>query len=85
MPALEGVRVQHDGFWLLRETRKLPAAEGGHIPFAALTAHASAVTRDQVLAAGFRLHIAKPADRAELVQAVRTLAPGGARRGHDRR
>jgi CheY-like chemotaxis protein len=41
---------------------------------AALTAHASAATRDQVLAAGFALHITKPADPKQLAKAVRSLA-----------
>jgi CheY-like chemotaxis protein len=71
---------QRDGFWLLRAVRTLPPAQGGQIPFAALTAHASAATRDEVVAAGFRLHVTKPADPAALVKAVRTLADA-ARRG----
>jgi CheY-like chemotaxis protein len=65
---------EQDGFWLLRESRMLSRAQGGPLPFAALTAHASAGTRDEVLAAGFRLHITKPAGPAELVKAVRMLA-----------
>jgi CheY-like chemotaxis protein len=59
----------HDGFWLLRAMR----SEGRQTPMAALTAHASAATRAEVLAAGFQLHITKPADRETLVDAVREL------------
>jgi CheY-like chemotaxis protein len=64
----------HDGYWLLRQVRALPVEHGRDTPVAALTAHASAATRDQVLAAGFGLHITKPADPKQLVKAVRNLA-----------
>src|SRR5688572_17989419 len=59
----EGARTQHGA--------------AGATPVAALTAHASAATRDQVLAAGFQIHITKPADPGQLVKAVQTLARGG--------
>ena len=60
----------HDGFWLLRKMR----ANGARgTPVAALTAHASAATRAEVLAAGFSLHVTKPADCETLVEAVRTM------------
>lgn len=65
---------EHDGYWLLRQLRALPTGAGGQTPIAALTAHASAATRDQVMAAGFALHITKPADPVQLVKAVRALA-----------
>ena len=70
----------HDGYWFLRSVRTLPAASGGATPVAALTAHASAATRDQVVAAGFQLHLTKPADPAALVRAVKMLAKGPGRR-----
>jgi CheY-like chemotaxis protein len=65
---------EHDGFWLLRSLRALPAKQGGTIPVAALTAHASAATTKEVLRAGFRLHIKKPADPEQLAKAVTSLA-----------
>jgi CheY-like chemotaxis protein len=58
------------------------------VPFAALTAHASAATRQQVLAAGFAGHVTKPADPDTLVGAILELTgrhrgpagrPGGER------
>ena len=60
-----------DGFWLLRAMRQ--TASPRDIPVAALTAHASAATREAVLAAGFSLHVTKPADREVLVGAVSQL------------
>jgi CheY-like chemotaxis protein len=72
---------ERDGFWLLRCLRALPADGGGQTPIAALTAHASAATRADVLAAGFQMHITKPADPAHLVDAVKTLAQRTTRDG----
>lgn len=68
---------ERDGLWLLRAVRALPG--GRDIPMAALTAHASAATRDEVLRAGFRLHLTKPADPQTLTKAIRTLVRGGKR------
>jgi two-component system, chemotaxis family, CheB/CheR fusion protein len=53
---------EHDGYWLLRRLRALSAGEGGEIPVAALTAHASEAARKEVLAAGFQAHLVKPTD-----------------------
>jgi PAS domain S-box-containing protein len=51
-----------DGFMLLRRVR-----EAGHqVPAIAVTAHSSVEDRSRVLAAGFRLHVPKPVDVAEL-------------------
>jgi CheY-like chemotaxis protein len=66
---------ERDGLWLVRKVRALPGGRG--IPMAALTAHASAATRDQVLRAGFRLHLTKPADPQTLTKAVKRLLQGG--------
>jgi CheY-like chemotaxis protein len=62
----------HDGFWFLGELRK--TTMGRDVPAGALTAHASAATRDEVLAAGFLVHVTKPADPQTLAAAVRELA-----------
>ena len=61
---------EHDGFWLLQKVREMEGGPG--IPIAALTAHASAATRLEVLRAGFQLHLTKPAD----MDAVMDLAAG---------
>jgi signal transduction histidine kinase/ActR/RegA family two-component response regulator len=67
-----------DGYSLLRRVRERPAAEGGQVPAAALTAHASAEDRARSLAAGFQMHLAKPV-------AAGTLAWATARLGQTRR
>jgi PAS domain S-box-containing protein len=63
-----------DGFELMRKIRALGEAEGGRTPAAALTAYARPEDREQALAAGYQLHIAKPADPAELARLVAGLA-----------
>jgi signal transduction histidine kinase len=65
-----------DGYALLRQVRALPAARGGALPAAALTAYARAEDRARALAAGFQIHLAKPVDPPELVAAVAGLAAG---------
>ncbi|MCA1632966.1 MAG: CHASE domain-containing protein [Acidobacteria bacterium] len=62
-----------DGYELMRRIRALDAAEGGATPAAALTAYARPEDRAQALAAGYQLHIAKPADPAELAALVASL------------
>ena len=62
-----------DGYELMRRIRALDIAEGGSTPAAALTAYARPEDRAQALAAGYQLHIAKPADPAELAARVAGL------------
>lgn len=59
-----------DGYALIRKLRSLPSDQGGQIPAIALTAYAAETTQQHVFAAGFQLHIAKPADPAKLVAAI---------------
>jgi PAS domain S-box-containing protein len=61
-----------DGYALIRELRERPEARA--IPAAALTAYAHADDRDQAIAAGYQLHVAKPIEPAELVAVVASLA-----------
>ncbi|HEV8246778.1 MAG TPA: ATP-binding protein, partial [Polyangiaceae bacterium] len=61
------------GFDLIRRVRALPPENGGSIPAAALTAYASAEDRRRVLQAGFMMHVPKPVDPDELLQAVSVL------------
>jgi CheY-like chemotaxis protein len=80
---------ERDGFWLLRQVRALAPSPAAGVPFAAVTAHASAGTREEVLAAGFAVHVPKPADPDTLVSAViqltgRRSAPGERRGGEPR-
>lgn len=61
-----------DGHALIRRIR---AAEGDpSLPAVAVTAFARREDRDRALDAGFDLHMAKPVEPAELVDAVATLA-----------
>ncbi|HXM38219.1 MAG TPA: chemotaxis protein CheB [Gemmatimonadales bacterium] len=62
-----------DGHSLIRRIRELGPARGGDVRALALTAMASAKDRDQALAAGFNMHLAKPIGFAELAEALLTL------------
>ena len=62
-----------DGFSFLRRVRARPARRGGDIPAIALTAYASAADRDAALAAGYRAHVAKPFEPADVVRLVHHL------------
>jgi CheY-like chemotaxis protein len=53
--------------------RAMGRERGGGTPAIALTAYARAEDRRRALMAGFQLHVAKPADPAEVVYAVATL------------
>jgi PAS domain S-box-containing protein len=63
-----------DGYALIREIRKLPAAQGGNTPAIALTAYTRTEDRIKAIAAGFQMHISKPADAVELMTMVASLA-----------
>jgi signal transduction histidine kinase/ActR/RegA family two-component response regulator len=63
-----------DGYSLLRRVRGRPPGEGGQVPAAALTAHASTEDRARALAAGFQMHLAKPVTAGTLAWATARLA-----------
>jgi len=63
-----------DGHEFIRKVRALEADSGGRIPALALTAYAGPGDRRMALAAGFDLHVPKPAEPAELVAKVAALA-----------
>ncbi|AFY41166.1 ATP-binding protein [Nostoc sp. PCC 7107] len=62
-----------DGYALIRKLRSQPTNQGGKIPAIALTAYAAEATQQLVFAAGFQLHIAKPADPVKLIAAIAGL------------
>jgi CheY-like chemotaxis protein len=68
-----------DGYEFMRRVRALEAERGVRIPALALTAYAGPEDRRKALAAGFDLHLAKPAAPAELVAKVAALAGPRAR------
>jgi PAS domain S-box-containing protein len=70
-----------DGFALIRKVRQLPAVRGGKIPAAALTAYTQAEDREQVLGAGFSVHVTKPIEPTALLAVVVDLARARARGG----
>ena len=59
-----------DGFELIRRVRHLHDPQLRATPAIALTAYARAEDRVKALESGFEMHLAKPADPAELVAAV---------------
>jgi len=63
-----------DGYALIRTIRERHANAGAGIPAAALTAYARSEDRLRALAAGFQMHVSKPVQPEELVNAVATLA-----------
>ena len=65
-----------DGYWLIKQIRSMTASRGGTIPAVALTAHASKATQEAVLAAGYQLRIAKPADPDALLAHLQAVLAG---------
>lgn len=63
-----------DGYALIREIRALPADKGGRVPAIALTAYTRTEDRIKAISAGFQMHLSKPADGAELMTMVASLA-----------
>jgi diguanylate cyclase len=58
-----------DGYWLIREVRRLPDARFSSIPLVAVTAFGQH-SRARALAAGFADHLQKPVDPEVLCRAV---------------
>ena len=63
-----------DGYDLIREVRRLPAAMGGKIAAIALTAYTRIEDRLQALRAGYDMHVPKPVELAELVAVAASVA-----------
>lgn len=64
----------NDGYDLIREIRRRSVEQGGQVPAIALTAYTRTEDRIRAIAAGFQMHISKPADSVELVTMVASLA-----------
>ena len=62
-----------DGYKLMQQIRSLSPEQGGNVPAIALTAYAGDLNQQQALAAGFQLHLSKPIDLEQLVDAISTL------------
>jgi hypothetical protein len=59
-----------DGYSLIQEIRAKPPEQLGNLPAIALTAYASEKDQEQVLAAGFQKHLAKPIEPDRLLAAI---------------
>lgn len=59
-----------DGYWLIREVRRLPDTRFSSIPLLAVTAFGREHSRARVLAAGFVDHLQKPVDPEVLCRAI---------------
>ena len=62
-----------NGYELIRQIRALSPEDGGQIPAAALTAYARDDDRQEAIAAGFQIHVAKPIESAQLAAIVAAL------------
>ena len=62
-----------DGYSLVRRVRALSAAEGGRTPAVALTAYARAEDAQRAFAAGYQMHVPKPAPPEKLLNVVANL------------
>jgi len=63
-----------DGYSFIRTLRQLPSDRGGQTPAIALTAYAREEDRLRTLTAGFQLHLTKPVEPRQLVEAIAHLA-----------
>lgn len=64
---------EEDGYSLIARIRSLPAEKGGNIPALALSAFASAESKQKAYEAGFTGYLTKPFDPESTVQQVYTL------------
>jgi PAS domain S-box-containing protein len=71
-----------DGFELIAQVRGHPDESLRNVPAAALTAYARSEDRTRALESGFQMHLAKPIDPAELMDAVAALVRSVPRDGH---
>ena len=62
-----------DGYWLIREVRKLSPDQGGDVPAAAFTGLTTAEDRLATLRAGFQYYVPKPVALSLLAKVVALL------------
>jgi signal transduction histidine kinase/ActR/RegA family two-component response regulator len=73
---------EEDGYVLIKKIRARGVDQSGNIPAAALTAYATTDDRVSILAAGFQMYLAKPAEPSELIAVVASLAARRRREGN---
>lgn len=64
---------EEDGYALIRQVRDLLPEQGGSVRSIALTAFGHKEDRERALSAGFQVHVAKPAQPAELLNIIESL------------
>jgi CheY-like chemotaxis protein len=64
---------EEDGYSLIQTLRQLPPDHGGQTPAIALTAYARDEDRLRALTAGFQMHMTKPVEPRQLVEAIAHL------------
>jgi signal transduction histidine kinase/ActR/RegA family two-component response regulator len=62
-----------DGYELMQRIRCLPVELGGKTPAVALTAYARSEDRLRALRVGYKMHVSKPIERAELIVVVASI------------
>lgn len=64
---------EEDGYSLIARIRELPAEQGGHIPALALSAFASAESKQKAFDAGFHRYLTKPFEPESIVDQILEL------------
>ncbi|HEV2884569.1 MAG TPA: PAS domain S-box protein [Pyrinomonadaceae bacterium] len=78
-PALPDVVISdigmpdEDGYAFIRRLRELSPDRGGLIPAIALTGYATSKDRETILASGYQVHLAKPVEPEDVVNAILRL------------
>ena len=62
-----------NGYGLIQDIRALPIDQSKQVPAIALTAYAGEINQQQAIAAGFEIHLTKPVDAEQLMQAISQL------------
>jgi CheY-like chemotaxis protein len=68
-----------NGYAFLRNLRSVLDEDGGQTPAVALTGRTQPKDRERALAAGFNLHLGKPASPNAVIQALSSVLPRSAR------
>jgi CheY-like chemotaxis protein len=75
---------EEDGYSLIARLRARRPEQGGHLPAIALTAFNTPKDREQLLQAGFHMHVPKPVEPTDLVDSMARLTGHYSARAHRR-
>ncbi len=62
-----------DGYMLMQQIQAMTRKQGTEVLAIAMTAYAGEINQQQVLAAGFQRHVAKPVDPEDVVKVIADL------------